>query len=369
MEQLTSNQDLEINNDLFTTQKLLPSNLYDIKIPIELKSEKSLNGKQYLIAIPITKFFSNLRNMYILIHILNGNSIISLRLIEYFVVNYVLDNNTYFNVKKYNKNKKFVIDNLFTKKKKSSIEDEIRKDIKLKQDNNSLNEEDLNNFDDFFMIHDNYKCQLKEYNKKNFDPFCRWTRIRFYYSKQNYFFTTIAQLNFFKWMIENYIVDYILDNLSTIEKSMIEYEKRVKEDKLKRNNSDILQSSQYFDVPVENIVDKNSLNDNININNNNNQLNDMNVLNKDMNILNNDVEYQLNIDPSIKNSNSINDDKIFNNSNLTNNKLKNCKTKKKDLHTSNSEKKTKLKGRVKKEFTKTNRSILKYNCSKIVSFD
>ena len=40
MEQLTSNQDLEINNDLFTTQKLLPSNLYDIKIPIELKSEK-----------------------------------------------------------------------------------------------------------------------------------------------------------------------------------------------------------------------------------------------------------------------------------------------------------------------------------------
>ena len=67
--------------------------------------------------------------MYILIHILNGNSIISLRLIEYFVVNYVLDNNTYFNVKKYNKNKKFVIDNLFNKK--SSIEDEIRKDIKL----------------------------------------------------------------------------------------------------------------------------------------------------------------------------------------------------------------------------------------------
>ena len=34
--------------------------------------------------------------------------------------------------------------------------------------------------------------------------------------------------------------------------------KKVKEDKLKRNNSDILQSSQYFDVPVENNNDKKS---------------------------------------------------------------------------------------------------------------
>ncbi len=72
----------------------LPREYYDKKIKIDIKTAKQLSGKQYLLIIPITRFFQNVRNMYILINILNGRSIISLRLIEYFVVNYVLENNT-----------------------------------------------------------------------------------------------------------------------------------------------------------------------------------------------------------------------------------------------------------------------------------
>ena len=180
------------------------------------------------------------------------------------------------------------------------------------------------------MIHDNYKCQLKEYNKKNFDPFCRWTRIRFYYTKQKYFFTTIAQLNFFKWMIENYIIDYILDNLSTIEKSMIAYEKKIKNDKLLKYNEEEITISDHFDIQE--------------IDNAKYKIDD--TLQKGMYLDNNIIDINNNIS-----------------------QLKNSKTKKKEIHMTNYDKKTKLKCRKKKEFTKTNRSILKYNCSKVISFD
>ena len=60
MEQTISNSKLEISSDYFSSQKILPPELYNAQVPIELKSEKPLNGKQYLLAIPITKYFSNL---------------------------------------------------------------------------------------------------------------------------------------------------------------------------------------------------------------------------------------------------------------------------------------------------------------------
>ena len=360
MEQTISNKEVEICSDYFSSQKILPPELYNRHVPIELKSEKTLNGKQYLLAIPITKYFSNLRNLYLLIHILNGDSVISLRLIEYFVVNYVLDNNTYFNIKQYNNNWDYAIKNLYNKKKKSLIEEEICEDILSKQNSSeSLLKKELNNFDDLFMIHDNYKCQLKASNKKNFDPFCRWTRIRLYYSAQNFFYTTIAQLNFFKWLIENFIVDYILDNLPIIEKTMIEYEKKIKNDKIlrnKKNEADLLEVSENFEDLSIIYLD-------------NNKKDNDTLLGLDSSLLSrNIIENELNTLPN----NSLNNNNINGSTNFivnSNSKLKNYKTKKKELHNLNSEKKTKLKCRKKKEFTKTNRSILRYNCSKLVSFD
>ena len=57
----------------------------------------------------------------------------------------------------------------------------------------------------------NYKSQLKAFSKKQFDPFCRRKRIKFDYEKSKNIITTIGQLNFFKWIIENKILDYIKD--------------------------------------------------------------------------------------------------------------------------------------------------------------
>ena len=71
-----------------------------------------------------------------------------------------------------------------------------------------------------FKVYDDYKLKLKAYSKKRFDPFCRWDRISIPYTTGKFIETTIGQLNFFKWAIENKVVDYIEQNYNEIEKDM-----------------------------------------------------------------------------------------------------------------------------------------------------
>jgi len=71
-----------------------------------------------------------------------------------------------------------------------------------------------------FKVYFDYKLKLKAYSKKRFDPFCRWDRISIPYRDGTYIETTIGQLNFFKWAIENRVIEYIEDNYDTIEKDM-----------------------------------------------------------------------------------------------------------------------------------------------------
>jgi hypothetical protein len=71
-----------------------------------------------------------------------------------------------------------------------------------------------------FKVYFDYKLKLKAYSKKRFDPFCRWDRISIPYKNDTCIETTIGQLNFFKWAIENKVVNYIETNYDTIEKDM-----------------------------------------------------------------------------------------------------------------------------------------------------
>lgn len=71
-----------------------------------------------------------------------------------------------------------------------------------------------------FIVYNDYKLKLKAYSKKRFDPFCRYEKTMFPYNDEKYIETTIGQLNFFKWSIENKIVDYIEQNYEIIEKDM-----------------------------------------------------------------------------------------------------------------------------------------------------
>jgi hypothetical protein len=86
---------------------------------------------------------------------------------------------------------------------------------------------------EYFNIYLSYKNQLKAYSKKYFDPFCRRDRIiinvrdlswKKYlnekYNKDDYVVTTVGQLNFFKWFIENKVILYAINNIELIDEDM-----------------------------------------------------------------------------------------------------------------------------------------------------
>jgi hypothetical protein len=71
-----------------------------------------------------------------------------------------------------------------------------------------------------FKVYVDYKLKLKAYSKRRFDPFCRWDRISIPYKNGTFIETTIGQLNFFKWALENRIIDHIAENYDEIEADM-----------------------------------------------------------------------------------------------------------------------------------------------------
>jgi hypothetical protein len=73
-----------------------------------------------------------------------------------------------------------------------------------------------------FKVYNDYKLKLKAYSKRRFDPFCRWDRISVPYKNGQSIETTIGQLNFFKWALENKVIDFIEEqsNYEMIEKDM-----------------------------------------------------------------------------------------------------------------------------------------------------
>tara|TARA_B100000900_G_scaffold353980_2_gene322434 strand:- start:964 stop:1524 length:561 start_codon:yes stop_codon:yes gene_type:complete len=85
----------------------------------------------------------------------------------------------------------------------------------------------------YFNIYLDYKNQLKAYSKKYFDPFCRQRRIIIdintlkwkeyttgYETHDKEIITTVGQLNFFRWVLENKIYDYAISNISLIDSDM-----------------------------------------------------------------------------------------------------------------------------------------------------
>ena len=101
-----------------------------------------------------------------------------------------------------------------------------------------------------FNMYLNYKCQLRGYSKKCFDPFCRRQRIFLDFETKTPLFlddknideykirddglvTTIGQLAFFRWAILNEVVDFCFNNKEKIVEEMEKLDK-------KKNNEHIL---------------------------------------------------------------------------------------------------------------------------------
>lgn len=146
--------------------------------------------KQELIIQSLQKFYSSRSDLKEILDILEGNSEMSLRLIDWFVTNY----SKFHNISYINKNQEF-------------------------------------------FVYIDYKNQLKAYSKKLFDPFCRRERILFQLNDIPAFVTTVGKLNFFRWAIEKGILDYIKMNLKTIEKEMNESAKELQKVRKTENKS------------------------------------------------------------------------------------------------------------------------------------
>jgi hypothetical protein len=88
-----------------------------------------------------------------------------------------------------------------------------------------------------FMVYMSYKSQLKAYSKKLFDPFCRRERIMFSLPGVEAFVTTVGKLNFFRWAIEKNIIEYLKVNRETVETEMNSHMKQLSRSRSTRNTT------------------------------------------------------------------------------------------------------------------------------------
>jgi hypothetical protein len=150
-----------------------------------------ISSKDELLRIKLLDFYKIKVNLEILLPIILQQTRLSLRSLDWFVTNYCKKNNV----------------NYIINKKGEDIS---------------------------FFPFKSYKSQLKAYSKKFCDPFCRRERVIFdysnmtitdyhpkdNYSSNNYIITTIGQLNFFKFAIQDNIIKYAIDNIEDIEYDM-----------------------------------------------------------------------------------------------------------------------------------------------------
>ena len=141
------------------------------------------NTQNELLMQHLMEFYNYNDHLNKMMKIINGDSKISLRIVDWFVTNYSKKYYTVYEIK--------VPGNL------GKSDEMVR-----------------------FKVYNDYKLKLKAYSKKRFDPFCRWERITIPYDKDTNMETTIGQLNFFKWAIENNIIEYIENHYSVIENDM-----------------------------------------------------------------------------------------------------------------------------------------------------
>lgn len=148
---------------------------------MSLYCASTLNTQNDLLMKNLMDFYNNHATLNKMMSIINGETKISLRIVDWFVTNFA---------KKY-----YTVYDLHTQR--GTVQDKIR-----------------------FKVYNDYKLKLKAYSKRKFDPFCRWERISIPYDDEKYIETTIGQLNFFKWAIENNIIEYIEKNYDDIERDM-----------------------------------------------------------------------------------------------------------------------------------------------------
>jgi hypothetical protein len=147
-------------------------NRTSIELNKEVFDNIQITSQENMILKSLEKFYIIDENINLFMNIVNTNSHISIRLIDYFITKYSKNHNVIY----------------------------------------KYNDENIN-------IYTSYKQQLKAFQKKHFDPFSRGDRIP-YFMGNICIITTIGQLNFFRWFLSRNVLDYIINNQAFIEHDM-----------------------------------------------------------------------------------------------------------------------------------------------------
>lgn len=129
---------------------------------------ETIRTKEHWVLHRLETFYSNPETLERVRSILTGQSKISLRLLDWLVTNYAKKHDVVYKVG-----------------------------------------------DRYVNIYLDYKSHLKAYSKKMFDPFCRWKHIKFHELD-----TTVGQLNFFEWAIQDNVLTYLETNYDDVHADM-----------------------------------------------------------------------------------------------------------------------------------------------------
>lgn len=168
----------------------IPRQAVESTVPDLQTRKRKIHCKQELIVMSLQSFYAGRNDLPEIMELLQGTSIISLRLIDWFVTNYAKRHNIGY----------------------------------------VLGGQE-------FMVYMSYKSQLKAYSKKLFDPFCRRERIMFSLPGTEQFVTTVGKLNFFRWAIEKNVIEFLKVNRETVEKEMNSHMKQLSRSRSTRNTT------------------------------------------------------------------------------------------------------------------------------------
>lgn len=143
----------------------------------------------------------------VLKNIIDGESKISLRVLDWFVTHYAKKNKIIYFI------------------------DDTKNEFNMSHTHHNMRK---------FNVYLEYRAQLQSYTKMFFDSFRRHERITFMLKTEPQIVTietTVGQLNFFRWACKNHVLDYIVQNLKAIEESMANYQKNIKSGNIVSNTN------------------------------------------------------------------------------------------------------------------------------------
>jgi hypothetical protein len=192
-------------------------------VPFKAVTDEELIPKELDILERCRRFFSaDIKYINEMLSIINGESEISIRVIDWFVSNYSKKENTIYRIK-------------------------------------------VNGTERLFNVNSDYKNQLAGYSKLYFDPFCRKKKVIYRYRTENLdkpiiFSTSIGQLNFFQWAIKNKVIYYVQKHLKKIDRDMKETTRLNKEKKLSETIESEESEEEEDHEPDETLCSSKSIN-------------------------------------------------------------------------------------------------------------